>query len=121
MKARPITHNGDLELSPSLEDSLYRLAQEALNNALKHAEASQVTVDLRVDDGWVELVVGDNGRGFDPQALPDLGGMGLTNMRQRVEDAGGTLAIASTPGQGTQVKVRVAAAGSHASEREVAG
>lgn len=120
MEARLITQNGDLELPPLLEDTLYRLAQEALNNVLKHAEASQVTVDLRVDDGWVELAVGDNGRGFDPQALPDLGGMGLANMRQRVEELGGTLAITSRPGQGTQVKVRIGATGSHASEGEVA-
>jgi len=120
MEARLITHNGDLELPPPLEDTLYRLAQEALNNVLKHAQASQVTVDLRVDDGWVELVVGDNGRGFDPQAPPDLGGMGLANMRQRVEEAGGTLAVTSAPGQGTQVKVRIEANWRSDSEEEVA-
>jgi signal transduction histidine kinase len=120
MEALLITHNGDLELPPPLEDTLYRLAQEALNNVLKHAEASQVTVDLSVDDGWVELVVGDNGRGFDPGAPPDLGGMGLANMRQRVEEVGGTLEIASTPGQGTRVKVRTKATGSPSSE-EVSG
>lgn len=121
VEARLITHNGDLELPPPLEDTLYRLAQEGLNNVLKHAEASQVTVDLRVDDGWVELVVRDNGRGFDPEALPNLGGMGLANMRQRVEDVGGTLAIASTPGGGTQVKARIGATGSPTSEGEVSG
>jgi signal transduction histidine kinase len=56
-----------------------------------------------------------------PEALPDLGGMGLTNMRQRVEEMGGTLAITSTPGQGTLVKVRIGATGSPVSEGEVAG
>ena len=121
MEARLITHNGDLELPPPLEDTLYRLAQEALNNVLKHAEASQVTIDLGVEDGWVELVVRDDGRGFDAEALPDLGGMGLANMRQRVEEAGGTLAVTSTPGGGTQVEVRIAATGSPASEGEVSG
>jgi len=121
MDARLTTEQCVAELPPPLEDLLYRLAQEALNNVLKHAEASQVTVDLGVDDGWVELVVGDNGRGFDPQALPDLGGRGLTNMRQRVEQAGGTLAITSTPGQGTQIKARVAATWSSDSEGEVSG
>jgi nitrate/nitrite-specific signal transduction histidine kinase len=90
-----------------VEEDLYRIAQEALNNALKHSAASSVTVTLCAEKEGVGLEVLDDGQGFDPVAVSDGGGMGLLNMRQRVARLGGQLQIASAPGQGTQVKVRV--------------
>jgi signal transduction histidine kinase len=96
-----------VELPPTVEEGLYRIAQEALNNALKHAAATSVTVHLRTDGGRVELEVIDNGRGFDPKAVSDKGGMGLISMRERAEKLGGSLTVLSVPGEGTRVKVSV--------------
>jgi signal transduction histidine kinase len=95
------------KLSAAIEEGLYRIAQEALNNALKHAAATLVTVRLGTDDERVELEVLDNGLGFDPEIKRDQGGMGLINMRERAERLGGSLAILSVPGEGTMVKISV--------------
>lgn len=98
---------GSLELPLAVEEGLYRIAQEALNNALKHATATEVTVHLDATNGQVELEIFDNGKGFNPNAIDDTGGMGLANMRERAERLGGWLAINSKPIQGTQIKVAV--------------
>ena len=87
---------------PDLEDGLYRLTQEALSNALKHAEASHVHVLLRERDATVELVVRDDGRGF--VADDQVGGFGVVGMRERAELLGGRLELSSRPGQGTTVR-----------------
>jgi len=98
----------EIELPRAVEEGLYRIAQEALNNALKHAKASSVTVRIhRKEPDVVELEVADDGRGFDPEAVGDKGGMGLASMRERAERLGGTFQIISAPGEGTKVKVRV--------------
>jgi two-component system NarL family sensor kinase len=74
---------------------LYRVAQEALQNSIKHAEATEIAIRLKV--GWwrAELTVADNGRGF-PEGEDFSPGMGLINMRERVEEIGGKLAVIST-------------------------
>jgi signal transduction histidine kinase len=94
-------------LPRSVELGLYRIAQEALNNALKHAAATSVVVRLRKADGRVELEVVDDGLGFQPEAVRDRGGMGLESICQRAEGLGGTATIRSAPGEGTSVKVTV--------------
>jgi signal transduction histidine kinase len=94
-----------LDLPRQVEEALYHIAQEALNNALKHATATAVTVSIGADNGQIVLEVADNGSGFDPQAVESKGGLGLTSMRERVEKMGGVLTILSTPGEGTKVKV----------------
>jgi signal transduction histidine kinase len=96
-----------LDLSARVEDALYHIAQEALNNALKHAGASQVTVRLGMDEAHVALTVADNGVGFDSQALADQGGLGLLTMRERAEQVGGTLTVQSAAGTGTTVRVEI--------------
>ena len=96
---------GEIELPAQVEEELYRIAQEALNNALKHAAATCVTVCIRAEGDQVELEVRDDGRGFDPVTVGNEGGMGLVSMRERMEKLGGTLAILSTPGEGTRVRV----------------
>ena len=92
-----------IELPASVEEGLYHIAQEALNNALKHAAATSVTVRIRVVDEQVELEVVDNGIGFDPDTAGNGGGMGLVNMRERAVKLGGTLRTVSAPGQGTTI------------------
>jgi ligand-binding sensor domain-containing protein/signal transduction histidine kinase len=106
---------GAFDLPSSVEVELYRIAQEALNNALKHARPSAVTVTIRAEDGNVVLEVIDDGRGFDPQAVSDKGGLGLVSMRERAEKLVGTLTITSAPGEGTNVQVSI----KHYASREV--
>jgi signal transduction histidine kinase len=98
---------GEVELPSSMEEELYRIAQEALNNALKHAAPTSVTVHVRGGDEYVELEIVDDGRGFDPDTVSDRGGMGLTSMRERAEKLGGSLTVLSAPGEGTRIKVSV--------------
>jgi signal transduction histidine kinase len=103
---------GDVELPAPVEEELYRIAQEALNNSLKHAQATSVTVRIgiavAVDDGRrLELEVSDDGRGFDLDAVKDKSGLGLTSFRERVHGLGGVLSLFSAPGQGTRVKVEL--------------
>jgi signal transduction histidine kinase len=98
--------NLDRDLPPIVENGLYRIAQEALNNALKHAEATTISVSLNTNDGCVEMEVMDNGKGFDPQAVQDQGGLGMISIRERATALHGESSITSTPGQGTRVWVR---------------
>ena len=94
------------ELSKHLERELYFIAIEALNNALKHAAASEVHVQLTCTHQHLRLVVSDNGRGFEVDAQTGRG-MGLKSMSDRAEQIDGRLIINSTPGQGTQVCILV--------------
>jgi signal transduction histidine kinase len=86
-----------------LESTVYRVVQEALTNAAKHADATRVTVGVAERDGVVEVRVRDDGKGFDPG--DDTGGFGLLGMRERIALAGGTLEVASAPGDGTDIAV----------------
>ena len=99
---------GEIELPEIVEDALFRIAQEALNNALKHAKPASVVVTLRVEgetpDQHVVLEVVDDGVGFDGHAVGEKGGIGLVSMRERTEKLGGDLVVRSTPGEGTSVK-----------------
>jgi len=89
---------GDVQLPPAVEEGLYRIAQEALNNALKHAAAASVIVRIRAEADRVELQVIDDGHGFEPTALSDRGGMGLVSMRERATNLKGVLSLSSSPG-----------------------
>jgi len=94
-------------LPGEMSEGLYRIAQEALNNALKHAQAENVAVHLDCEHGLLTMQVVDDGQGFDPQAVEQGGGMGLSNMRQRAEQLNGELSINSKPGEGTSIQVHV--------------
>lgn len=91
---------------PEAAVALFRIAQEALNNVLKHAKAKSVCVDVSATDEELILDVRDDGQGFDPRAARK-GRWGMTTMRERAEAAGGQLHIDSTPGQGTRIHARV--------------
>jgi signal transduction histidine kinase len=92
-----------------VEENLFRIAQEALRNAVRHARAEQIEVSLHTDGECVELNVVDDGRGFDPQTLAadDRRCFGLIGLRERVKLLDGSLDIASRPGQGTKLRVRL--------------
>lgn len=96
-----------IEVPAPLEEALYRIAQEALNNSLKHAKATKETVRIFVKDENIILEVVDDGRGFDTEAIEHRGGMGLLNMGERARHVGGSFSIESTIGKGTIVKVSV--------------
>lgn len=100
---------GAPQLDVTAAEELYRVIQEALNNALKHAAASAVSVRVGAAGDQFVLEITDNGRGFDPQAVADQGGIGLSSMRERIERLGGRLEIASSPGTGTVVRGAFAA------------
>ena len=83
---------------------VYRIVQEALNNAARHAQAATVQVSLRVEPGELVMAVEDNGHGFDPA---NTRGLGLLGMEERVRNMRGVFAIESAPGKGTAIRVRL--------------
>jgi len=86
-------------LQPEIEMAIYRIAQEALANIGRHSSAEHVHLKLTMDQQKVMLIISDDGRGFDPSQLH--AGNGVKNMRQRIEELGGTLKISSRAGFGT--------------------
>jgi signal transduction histidine kinase len=99
------TRLDDVRVPAAVEFALLRITQEACTNAVRHGNASKLTVSMSRQDGHVELAVRDTGTGFDP-AAPNAGS-GLTNIRDRVAELGGTVAIDSAPGRGAALTVRV--------------
>jgi len=99
--------DGDLKLAPEVEEGLYRIAQEALNNTLRHARASGISVVLHRNDKAMTMHIEDDGVGFDLDEARVQGGFGLKGMEERVARLGGKLHIQSGPGEGTRIKVEV--------------
>jgi two-component system sensor histidine kinase UhpB len=98
----------DGRLTSEIETTLYRIAQEALNNIAKHARADHVEIILDRRADHVSLVVEDNGVGFDPVATGGPGrGFGLLGMQERAAMVGATLEIESAVGEGTTILVRM--------------
>jgi two-component system sensor histidine kinase UhpB len=113
----PLRHNGTavrwdtphwgIEIPPDCASLLYQSAREALSNAYKYSGAAHLTVQLAAVDHGIRLVVSDDGKGFDSQ-LATCGrhhGYGLRLMSEAVHEAGGTVTISSSPGQGSSVTV----------------
>jgi signal transduction histidine kinase len=98
---------GERRLPIEIEQELYRITQEALNNIVKHAQAQHVTIHLHFAAGAVSLQVRDDGTGFDPRSVRETGGMGLHGFTARAARIGGRAAVDSQPGQGTTVTVHV--------------
>lgn len=94
-------------LDGELQTLLFRVAQEALNNARKHAEAGSVLLRLVVRGGEAQLQVIDDGRGCEPEAALRSGGSGLGGMRERLRLYGGRLELRAAPGQGTRIRACV--------------
>jgi len=95
------------ELDGELQTLLFRVAQEGLNNAAKHAGAHSLLLRLVVREGWLQLQVIDDGRGFDPAGTLGAGGSGLGSMRERLRLYGGRLELKSSPGHGTRLRASV--------------
>ena len=97
----------EMTMPRSSETELYHIAQEALNNSLKHSGATHVVVEIQIEDGEIIMNISDNGTGFDIAELQQVQGVGLTSMRERAQKLHGTLAIDSAPNTGTTISVRI--------------
>ena len=103
-------------LPVAVETTLYRIVQEALNNAAKHAKAKNVWIRAWQETRTLNCSVRDDGQGFDSNQLEQNSqakGLGLTAMRERLSGLGGTLRIVSCPGEGTELLIRVPLEASH--------
>jgi two-component system sensor histidine kinase UhpB len=122
MLARETSENNDLivdfkktgqerRLSRDVELSLYRIAQEALNNVVKHADATHAELNVLFGDSEIQMEVGDNGKGFivpnSPTEFAPTGHFGLLGVHERADLIGARLEIESALGRGTRLKVRL--------------
>jgi two-component system sensor histidine kinase UhpB len=98
---------GITELPAALENDVYKIAQEALNNILKHSGASWVALRLMQKERILYLEIQDDGRGFDPAVAAGTAGIGFASMRERAARLGGELRINSKPGAGTRIALTV--------------
>jgi signal transduction histidine kinase len=96
---------GVRDLSRGAALALFRIVQEALGNAAKHAHATRITVRLTRSADDVSLAVSDDGAGFDSNRLATSGGLGLIMMRERATQLNGTFEFESAPGRGTTIRV----------------
>jgi two-component system, NarL family, sensor kinase len=92
-------------IESSIENTVYKITHELINNALKHAEASELLVQIIHENTRIHLTVQDNGKGFDPSIVDATKSAGLKNIRARVESFNGNLDIVSEPGKGTEISV----------------
>jgi signal transduction histidine kinase len=101
--------NSNLEerFPPVVEEGLYRIAHEALNNTLKHSQAKEVLVSIQQDGQTIILEIADNGIGFEPESACRDGCLGLASMRERALDQGWQFTVDSSPGNGTRIHVEV--------------
>ena len=92
-------------VSPEVRHNLFLVVKEALNNIARHAEGSQVKLRVSVTDDAIDVVIQDNGKGFD-RSPDNATSDGLRNMRHRMEEIGGEFKLQSRPGEGTTVEFR---------------
>jgi signal transduction histidine kinase len=100
----------DAEAADSLNRAhsaeVLQIVREAVSNSIRHAQAEEITVSVRPDNGRVSIVVADDGKGFDPHA-PTSGGYGMANMQARAEALGGAIHIESSSDTGTRIRVEL--------------
>ena len=94
---------GEASLPPHVHVATFRIAQEALNNVVRHAHAATAQMKLELASRGLRLIVADDGCGFDPGCPVDPTHLGLVSMRERAEDVGARLGVTSSPGGGTRV------------------
>lgn len=99
--------NIDGFISPGKEIHFFRVIQEAMNNIMKHAEATEAIVMVMQKDEGLEAVIRDDGKGFDPVKAADANGLGFTGMKERIEALGGSVQVISAPGEGTKISLLI--------------
>ena len=100
-------HNRMPVISEAVATAAYRIAQEALTNVARHAQAARADVVLITDDRQLQLTVTDDGRGFDTGRLSEAEGLGVAGMKERANLVGGELEVRAVPGEGTRIRFRV--------------
>ena len=95
----------DLRLGASIRRDVFLVYKEALNNAVRHSECKEASIDFQVERSWLVLTVRDDGRGFDLERASE--GQGLLSMTRRARGLGGELRVDSKPGEGTEICLRV--------------
>jgi two-component system NarL family sensor kinase len=100
---------GSIRFSPTVETAVFRIAQEALANARRHARATRVHVRVEQNSDWIELDISDDGVGAGALAQPasESRGLGFLSMRERATALGGTCTVTSEPGRGTKIAARI--------------
>jgi two-component system, NarL family, sensor kinase len=94
-------------IAKDIQSTIYRIVQELLTNAIRHAKASQIVVQCSQNESTFFITVEDNGKGFDAKAIHLKNGIGLTNVKSRVDYLGGKMDIASAPGDGTTINIEL--------------
>jgi two-component system sensor histidine kinase UhpB len=94
-------------IDPAIEQSIYRIAEQASANAAQHSNATRLSIHLAKEDGRLTLTVADDGRGFDVGSSDLDGRFGLQGMRERAQLIGGELEVDSQPGKGTTIRLSV--------------
>ena len=97
-------------LDENTEIVLYRVLQECVNNVIKHSGASQLDIALIKDQDGISISIEDNGKGFNPAELSEDAGIGLKNMKARIDYLNGTIDFDSAPGKGTLVAIHIPSA-----------
>ncbi|MBP6558124.1 MAG: sensor histidine kinase [Flavobacterium sp.] len=107
LKVQVIPFGMTERLENTLEVTLFRMVQEILTNTIKHAEASKITISLTQDDDSINIIIEDNGKGFNPKMIDKKEGMGLTNIEKKTEQLNGTFNIDSFEGKGTTIIIDI--------------
>lgn len=105
----------DLEIGANVRREVFLIFKESVNNIVRHSGCTHADIEFRIEDDWLVLKVGDNGKGFEfvsseggvPAELTSLGGNGILNMRKRAREMGGSFEIKSDPGAGTTTTLRM--------------
>jgi signal transduction histidine kinase len=97
----------DSALAPEVRHHLFLVAKEAMNNVIKHSQATEVTLSLKVVENILEIWIEDNGRGFSPDAIAQSKRHGLPKMRARVGQLGGKLEMSGEPEKGTSIRISI--------------
>ena len=107
LKVEVIPFGLEERLENSLEIAIFRMIQEILTNAIKHAEASEIIINLTQHDTSLNIIVEDNGKGFNPKTIDKKEGMGITNIEKKVEQMGGVFSIDSFEKRGTSIIIDI--------------
>lgn len=91
--------------SPSIFEAVCQMANEAVSNAVRHAEAQAINIDVQVQSGVFQIIIADDGKGFDTQMIGNQNGLGLRNIQQRAALHGGRVEIETRPGEGTRLTI----------------
>lgn len=107
LKVQVIPFGMTKRLENALEVTLFRMIQEILTNTIKHAEASEITISLTQDEDSINILIEDNGKGFNPKAIDKKEGIGLNNIEKKAEQLNGTFSIDSFEGKGTTIIIDI--------------